>query len=156
MSLRIKIGTNALMSMEVHWLVVSIHVATIAAVKPNVSHNSNSRSRIVRARWLRKIIDTKIWFELLNLEKLSCWMPLRCLQMWWCHYNNDFDGDNYNSINDEESSTYAEYVRFKKCSNGYWIQWWVTFLDFNNCRRNSVIQLLAEFPYSHLFFTVTL
>ena len=50
MSIRIKIGTNVSMPMEVHWLVVSIHVATIAAVNPNVSHNSNSRSRIVRAR----------------------------------------------------------------------------------------------------------
>ena len=50
MSPRIKIGTNVSMSMEVHWLVVSIHVVTIAAVKPNVSHNSNSRSRIVHAR----------------------------------------------------------------------------------------------------------
>ena len=48
-------------------------------------------------------------------------MPLRLLQMWRCHYNNDLDGNNYNSINDDESSTYAEYVRFKKCSNGYWI-----------------------------------
>ena len=70
------------------------------------------------------------WFELnwvFDLEKLPCWMPLRRLQLSRCYYNNDLGGNNYNSINDDESSTYAEYIQFKKCSNGYRIQWWVRF-----------------------------
>ena len=50
MSQRIKIGINVLMSMECHWPVAFIRVATIAVAKPNVSHYSKSRSRIVRAR----------------------------------------------------------------------------------------------------------